>query len=205
MTVPRCCVPVVASEPAQWRCPACAGTGHVPPGPSTGIGSLRIRRVPDMEPPGRPADSHPSPGQRVQPAAARPRDQRQRPETDARSGSRRPSGAAAPSMPEQQEERGAAEAANQDVAVHCLSSLRFAHATNDQPNAQPDEQQRPAEFEDASADFVQLTQQQQQSQADENDGANGLLAPPERLRRRRNRGRGRDPRARPPGVNGAAW
>ncbi len=99
---------------------------------------------------------------------------------------------------QQQEERGAAQAANQHIAVHSRPPCVVAHAADHQPNAQPNQQQRPGEFKDAPADIVQLAEQEQQPEADQNDGADRFLAPPVSLAEAAERRERPDRASRPP-------
>ena len=59
------------------------------------------------------------------------------------------------------------------------TSLRISETANDQPDAQADQQHRPRELDQAAVEDIQLPEQEQHSQGDQDDGADGLLAPPE--------------------------
>jgi hypothetical protein len=57
--------------------------------------------------------------------------------------------------------------------------MRLPDATNDKPDANADEEQRPGKFNEAAVEDIKLPQQEQETEGDQNDGANRLLAPPE--------------------------
>src|ERR1035437_1848093 len=66
------------------------------------------------------------------------------------------------------------------------TSLRISQTARDQPHAQADQQQGPGELHQAAVEDIQLTEQEQRSQADEYDGSHGLSPLPKERRYRRN-------------------
>jgi hypothetical protein len=58
--------------------------------------------------------------------------------------------------------------------------LRFRNATDNQPDTNPNEEQRPGKFEQAAVKDIKLPQQEKKTESDQNDCANRFLAPPEK-------------------------
>jgi hypothetical protein len=60
--------------------------------------------------------------------------------------------------------------------------LRFPNATNDEPDTNPDEEQRPGKLDEAAVEDIKLPQQEEKTESDQNDGADWFFAPPEKRR-----------------------
>ena len=57
--------------------------------------------------------------------------------------------------------------------------MRFPDATNYEPDTDPDEEQRPGKLDETAVEDIKLPQQEQDTECDQDDGANRLLALPE--------------------------
>src|ERR1019366_7286746 len=58
--------------------------------------------------------------------------------------------------------------------------MRFPDATNDEPDTNPDEEQRPGKLDEAAVEEIKLPQQEEKTKGDQHDSANRFLAPPEK-------------------------
>ena len=70
--------------------------------------------------------------------------------------------------------------------------MRFSNATDDEPDTDPNEEQRPGKLDEATVEDIKLPQQKKNTESDKDDCANRFLAPPEEwlddVRPRRNAG-----------------
>ena len=57
--------------------------------------------------------------------------------------------------------------------------MRFPDATNDEPDTDPDEEQRPGKLDEAAVEDIKLPQQEENTESDQDDSADRLFATPE--------------------------
>jgi hypothetical protein len=57
--------------------------------------------------------------------------------------------------------------------------MRFPEATNNEPDTDPNEGQRPGKLDETAVEEIKLPQEEKKTESDQDDSADGLLAPPE--------------------------